>query len=213
MGIFLHPTDGTYVVAAYNGEFRFRVKTTVTAEPFAASCWIDDILSIHGHRIDGLIVSLGIECRPRIAHGRPGVVPASLLHVCVEDRCLVFQLLYCTYIPDKLSDFLSDDRIRLVGVKIRDHVEKLEEEYPIMVRGPAVDLRELAAEKWGVQLTRLSTLYDLVAVYWPEMRLHNWAIDYIDWGRLELQLEQIELVTVKSFSQYEVGRRLLSDNV
>ncbi|KAJ1689623.1 hypothetical protein LUZ63_013778 [Rhynchospora breviuscula] len=212
MGIFLHPTDGTHVVSGWNGEFRFRVKTTVTAEPFVASCWIDDILRIHGHRIDGLIVSLGIECRPFIAHGRPGVVPASLLHVCVDDRCLVFQLLYCSYIPDKLSDFLSDDRIRLVGVEINNHVQKLEEEYPLMVRGPTVDLRELAAEKWDLRLARLSTLYDLVAVYWPEMNLSNSTLRYSDWGRLELELEQIEYVTIKSFSQYQVGRRLLSDN-
>ncbi|KAJ3684941.1 hypothetical protein LUZ61_014105 [Rhynchospora tenuis] len=211
MGIFLHPTDGTYVVTACNGEFR--IKTTVTAEPFAASCWIDETLQIHGHRMGGLIVSLGIECRQPRVGDRPGLTPAALLYICVENRCLVFQLLYCAYIPDKLSEFLSDDRIRLVGVRIRDHALKLEEEYPLMVRGHVIDLRELAAEKSGRWIERLYTLYDLVREYWPGMRLFNSTLNYSEWGRLELELEQIEYVTVKGFSQFQVAHRLLPDIV
>ena len=117
------------------------VETTVTASGEEVEEWLDDILRIRRRRLRHLVVGLDVEWRPNFARGEDN--PVALLQICVGRRCLVFQILHADYIPEDLSDFLSDDRFTFVGVGVDGDAERLEDEYNLEVSN-TVDLRQLA---------------------------------------------------------------------
>lgn len=126
MGIFYDDTNSTYIVRAVNDEIR----ATVTNSGDVVSDWIGDIHRIHHRRLDRLIVGLDVEYwRPINLDGTYGRKAVALLQLCVGRRCLIFQLHYSDFIPDKLLDFLKDDRFKFVGVGINGDAENLKQRY------------------------------------------------------------------------------------
>ncbi|XP_078151811.1 uncharacterized protein LOC144547079 [Carex rostrata] len=154
MGICYNEDKSTYTITAVNNI----IEAIVTNKGHVAAKWVDDILLInHGHLSD-LIVGFDLEWCPNTLYGTRGENPVALLQLCVGHRCLIFQLLYCDFIPDKLCDFLKDYRHRFVGVGIKEDAEKLERGYELEV-AHAYDLRDFAVMEmdrnemrhWGLQ--------------------------------------------------------------
>ncbi|KAF3636748.1 putative cytochrome 98A3-like, partial [Capsicum annuum] len=106
-------------------------------------------------------VGLDIEWRPN--SGRNQQNPVATLQLCVGRRCVIFQLLYCQYIPDALTEFLSNPRYAFAGVGIASDAEKLEGDYQIFVEN-TVDLRLLAADVYSSRNLRNAGLKTLCGV-------------------------------------------------
>ncbi|PHU06168.1 hypothetical protein BC332_26990 [Capsicum chinense] len=92
----------------------YNVLTTVTSDADKVTAWINEIEYVHRRRLNRLIVGLDIEWRPNSGSNQQN--PVATLQLCVGRRCLIFQLLYCQYIPYALTEFLSNPRYAFAGV-------------------------------------------------------------------------------------------------
>ena len=83
------------------------ITTTVTSSGKAVECRITEVLS--ARRIDGsrydMVAELDVEWRPSY-RGKQN--PIATLQLCVDRRCLIFQLLHADYLPAALPGFLGD---------------------------------------------------------------------------------------------------------
>lgn len=134
-GIYLNDDEETYTVTFPGDD----ILTTVTSSGATAANWIATTRQINQDRLNHLIIGLDLEWRPTFQRGGD-VNFTALIQLCVDHRCLIFQIIHADFIPDELSEFLSDERFRFVGVGIDADVAKLEEDYELTVANP-VDLR------------------------------------------------------------------------
>jgi hypothetical protein len=135
------------------------ITTTVTSSGRAVDRWITEILSVHrpgGTRYD-IIVGLDVEWRPSFSSAQN---PAATLQLCVDRRCLIFQLLHADYFPAALVRFLGDRTIRFFGVGVEAYAERLRADHGLQVAN-TVDLRGHVAEGmdrphcWGYPKIRI----------------------------------------------------------
>ncbi|GAB4858478.1 hypothetical protein Ancab_009952 [Ancistrocladus abbreviatus] len=182
--------------------FDYKIKTTVTAEPSIVTGWISDIERIHRRRLRHLIISLDIEWRPNFGRYNN---PAAILQLCVGRICLIYQLIYTDFFPQKLRNFLTDDDYNFVGVGIGADVGKLEEDWDLEVSN-VVDLRHLAANSMGMR--RDAGLKELAReVFGVEVEKPR-NVTLSRWDRQELRYDQIQYARVDAFMSFEIGRRL-----
>ncbi|KAJ1689626.1 hypothetical protein LUZ63_013781 [Rhynchospora breviuscula] len=203
MGIYYNSADLTFSVTLGCK----RIKTTITDSSDKASSWIDEILRIHSP-FNKLIVGLDIESCLHRKHGESRENLAALLQLCVGDRCLIFRLIHCDCIPEKLFNFLFNDKIYFVGAGIFDDVKKLELDYGLKV-GTYFDLSSVAAAKTGRPYIEQWGLQELLLEF-TEHRLEKpMRIVHSDWGKQYLELEQIEYAAIDAIASLAVGRKLL----
>ncbi|KAJ3684944.1 hypothetical protein LUZ61_014108 [Rhynchospora tenuis] len=202
MGIYYNEDDSTYTVTIGDDV----ITATFTASGEVAADWVDDILYVHRWRLDRLIVGLDLKWCPREFRAIYGGNSVPLLQLCVGRRSLLFQLLSCDCIPDKLRNFLRDDRFRFVGVGIKKDAEKLELGYCIKI-GKSVDLRELAAEQlerpemsnWRLK----NVVYEVMGVDIEKPK----KVKVSSWVKRQLSHKQIMYAAIDVFVSFEVGRR------
>ncbi|XP_006364799.1 Werner Syndrome-like exonuclease [Solanum tuberosum] len=179
--------------------FSDQILTTVTCNPDVVTNWINGIEYVHRRRLNRLIVGLDIEWRPtfnRYQHNHP----VATLQLCVGRRCLIFQLLYCEYIPDSLTEFLLNPCYAFVGVGIANDVEKLEEDYMLRVEN-TVDLRDLA--DYNLRNAGLKTLCQVVLGREMEKPRH---VTIGRWDNEWLDSDQVQYACVDAFVSFEIGR-------
>ncbi|KAH0721052.1 hypothetical protein KY290_006678 [Solanum tuberosum] len=179
--------------------FSDQILTTVTCNPDVVTNWINGIEYVHRRRLNRLIVGLDIEWRPtfnRYQHNHP----VATLQLCVGRRCLIFQLLYCEYIPDSLTEFLLNPCYAFVGVGIANDVEKLEEDYMLRVEN-TVDLRDLA--DYNLRNAGLKTLCQVVLGREMEKPRH---VTIGRWDNECLDSDQVQYACVDAFVSFEIGR-------
>ncbi|KAL5809836.1 hypothetical protein ACOSQ4_026404 [Xanthoceras sorbifolium] len=119
-----------------------RIQTLVTNSPSVVESWISEIELTHRSGLKNLIVGLDTEHNCKNEH------PLATLQLCVGNRCLIFQIIHASYIPQALQNFLLNDNYSFVGVKVEEDVEKLENDYNLSV-GNVIDLRTLTAQVLG----------------------------------------------------------------
>ncbi|KAI7994416.1 Werner Syndrome-like exonuclease [Camellia lanceoleosa] len=89
-----------------------------------------------------IIIGFDIKWRPNNCfHDNP----TATLQLCIGHRCLIFQFIYSSQIPQSLFDFLNNPIYTFVGVGIHTDVDKLTKDYGLFV-ATTVDLRSLAAD-------------------------------------------------------------------
>ncbi|KAG9457797.1 hypothetical protein H6P81_002305 [Aristolochia fimbriata] len=193
-------TQRTYSVTLYDDE----IFTTVTDSGEDVEQWIADIRYIHRRRLRRLIVGLDVEWRPS---NRNYENPVALLQLCVGRRCLIFQLIHADYIPQALSDFLTDPNFTFVGVGIEPDVQKLLEDYHLLVPR-TVDLRSLAANRTGrAELARAGLKTLAMDVLGLDVQKPK-RVTMSRWDYQWLKLEQIQYACVDAFLSFEIGRVL-----
>ncbi|KAK1301910.1 hypothetical protein QJS10_CPB12g00654 [Acorus calamus] len=104
------------------------IATVVTSSAAYATLWVNDFLSAYDdddYEDDPSRFLVGLD----VKYWRPTDHGVAVLQLCVDRRCLVFQILRCGAIPDALSDFLSDERFTFIGVKIPEDVRRLTLDY------------------------------------------------------------------------------------
>ncbi|KAK1272537.1 hypothetical protein QJS04_geneDACA022301 [Acorus gramineus] len=182
------------------------ITTVVTASGEEAEDWIEEVLWVHRRRLSRLIVGLDVEWRPNFSRRYNN--PAAVLQLCVGQRCLVFQLLHCDYIPDALSDFLSDDRFTFTGVGVDEDVEKLVADHDLSVAN-AKDLSEIAAEETGRGELRREGLKGLAREVLGRVVEKPRRVRLGRWDRESLNMDQIKYACVDAFVSFEIARDLI----
>ncbi|KAK8934556.1 hypothetical protein KSP39_PZI015176 [Platanthera zijinensis] len=192
-------SDSTFTVT-FNG--RENIFTTLTASGNEADLWISDILRLRNEY--HLIVGIDVEWRPSRSRMQN---PTALLQICVDHRCLLFQLLHADYIPHSLKEFLSNPRFTFVGVGINEDIERLVEDSGLMVQN-AVDLRELAVQMTGRLEMRQMGLKTLAEeIVGVQVSKPN-SVKMSRWDQEVLTLDQIMYACLDAFLSFEIGRRL-----
>ncbi|CAO1948421.1 unnamed protein product [Urochloa humidicola] len=180
------------------------ITTTVTSSCRAVERWIAEVLS--AHRPDGtrrdIIAGLDVEWRP-------GRNPAATLQLCVDRRCLIFQLLHADGdgLPAALAAFLGDRTVRFFGVGVGDDAAWLRGDHGLAV-ATAVDLRGYAAEYTGRPELRQAGLRAIVAAVLGVDLEKPREVTLSRWDARSLSDEQIIYACADAFVASEVARKL-----
>ncbi|CAK9180498.1 unnamed protein product [Ilex paraguariensis] len=182
-----------------------RIHTLVTHSPSYVDMWIYETESIHHRRLHRLIVGLDVEWRPNF--NRYVENPVATLQLCVGRRCLIFQLIHCSEIPQSLVDFLGNSNYTFVGVGIESDVEKLMGDYGLGVLF-TVDVRGLAANDYDMIELRNAGLKDLARQVLGKEIEKPRRVTMSRWDNQWLTSEQVGYACVDAFVSFEIGRVL-----
>lgn len=178
------------------------IYTTVTNNPEAVTDWIDDIKYLY--RLPDIIVGLDVEWRPNYVAGQqPNRV--ATLQLCVDDLCLIYQIIHTNHIPESLIDFLSSVFFPFVGVGVKSDLEKLESDYGIGGRAQCVDLRGLAAEAYGRKELKSKGLKELARIVLEKEVEKPHEVTMSRWDNRRLTAEQVKYACVDAYMSYKIG--------
>ncbi|KAK6288947.1 PREDICTED: uncharacterized protein At5g06450 [Theobroma cacao] len=148
-------------------------------------------------------IKLGVfrsEYRPRV----------GLLKLCSAFGCVLIRLENSASASDSLKRFFAVKDVMFVGIRMKEDLQNLREEYGIIIRN-AVDLSELSAKVLGQpQLSaygvrELASKVLSIDILPPRSLLSIWAIRSDSFP----SLEQVESAATDAYATYKVGRRLL----
>ncbi|KAJ4956443.1 hypothetical protein NE237_013226 [Protea cynaroides] len=188
--------------------FEDNILCTVTSTSSVVEQWISSIKRIHHRHLNNLIIGLDIEWRPNFRRGVNN--PVAILQLCVGRRCLIFQILHCDRIPRSLLVFLNDRNYTFVGVGIEKDVDKLFQDYYLLVSGMK-NLGFLAAEKLDRKELKRSGLKTLAwEVLGKELEKPQ-HITLSHWDDYELSYDQVHYACIDAFVSFEIGRTLICE--
>ncbi|XP_022883278.1 Werner Syndrome-like exonuclease [Olea europaea var. sylvestris] len=179
------------------------IHTLVTHDPGMVSEWLSEIESLNNHC--RLIVGLDVEWRPSFSRLQN---PVALLQLCVGRRCLVYQLIHSSYIPDHLVEFLSEQDYTFVGVGIESDLDKLERDYGFGFNANAVDLRELAAYTYQMRNLQNTGLKNLASFVLGKEFEKPRRVTMSRWDYRWLTLDQVQYACVDAYISFEIDRVL-----
>ena len=182
------------------------ITTTVTSSGKAVERWITEVLS--ARRIDGsrydMVAGLDVEWRPSY-RGKQN--PVATLQLCVDRRCLIFQLLHADYLPAALPGFLGDRAVRFFGVGVDADAARLRADHGLEV-GRAVDLRGYAEEYAGRPDLRQAGLRAIAAAVLGVDLAKPHGVTTSRWDARSLSDEQITYGCLDAFVSSEVAGKL-----
>ncbi|CAI9287781.1 unnamed protein product [Lactuca saligna] len=190
------------------------IYTTVTKDPNSVTSWISSTTENNNGHHHPLVIGLDVEWRPSYRRGVENRV--AILQLCVDHRCLVFQIIHSPYIPELLIDFLNNPSYTFTGVRIHDSIEKMVGQYSLgraedglRLAANVVDLGWLAAQVYGknMHVLGLKSLAKVVLQKEPEMPAF---VTVSRWDDQWLFPEQMEYASVDGFLSFEIGRVLIS---
>ncbi|XP_047942676.1 Werner Syndrome-like exonuclease [Salvia hispanica] len=199
-----YQTHNTYDVTFFGDS----VFTTLTWDPTIVSQWISGVQAVYRRQIDAghLIVGLDVEWRPSFQ--RHVTHPAATLQLCVGRRCLIFQLIHSPSVPPSLVSFLANPRHTFVGIGIAEDLKKLQKDYRFGFNTNPVDLRELAAERYGRRDLKNSGVKSLAALVLGKAVEKPKNVTMSRWDNPWLTPTQVRYACVDAFVCFEIGRVL-----
>ena len=184
------------------------ITTTVTSSGKAVERWITEVLS--ARRIDGsrydMVAGLDVEWRPS---DRGKQNPVATLQLCVDRRCLIFQLLHADYFPAALARFLGDRGVIFFGVGVRADAERLRADHGLAVAN-AVDLRGGVANWLDRPDLCQASLRTIAGAAMGVELVKPHSVTMSRWDARHLSDEQISYACIDAFVSCEVARRMLS---
>lgn len=192
-----YDTHNLYDVSFYNDQ----IHTLVTHSAPMVESWLSEIIPIVNQNP---IVGLDVEWRP---NNRNSDNPVATLQLCVDHRCLIFQLLYAQTIPRALFDFLSNGSYTFVGAGIENDMDKLLVDYDLKVTN-TLDLGPLAATKLGkIELKKAGLKGLSKEVLGKELQKPS-NVTRSRWDNEWLMCNQVQYACIDAFISSEIGRRL-----
>lgn len=179
----------------FNG---FIIKTTVTASADLVNDWIFQIHHTCRIHLHGLIVGLDTEWWWREE-------TVAILQLCIGHRCLIFQLHRADQMPKSLVDFLQNERFKFVGKKVDNDIEKLKEDYGLVVKGNPCDLGDEAAYIYKDSRYRSMGLETLAEELLGVKMKKSKRITMSRWDANKLSYEQVEYACVDAYVSFKLG--------
>ncbi|XP_057730881.1 3'-5' exonuclease-like [Arachis stenosperma] len=138
--------------------------------------------------------------------------PATL-HLCIDKKCLIVQLIYIDKLPLSLKNFLMNPNFFFVGFSFAEDISKINNEHGLNCGGVRADIKDLAVRKWPVRWNRSSlTLKDLAMdVVGLSIKKPN-IVSLSNWDIRVLSIEQVEYGCIDAYVSYKVGQKLLRDD-
>ncbi|KAE8722836.1 Detected protein of unknown function [Hibiscus syriacus] len=133
----------------------------------------------------------------------------AILELCDGFTCLVIQLPYLDFIPNSLLNFLQLPDFTFVGIGIKETVAKLEEEYGLGCKN-AVELGQLAASVMRNPNLAACGVGALANVIIPLQLSKHTSVVFSDWGRKNLNKDQLKVATANAYAFFKIGAELLS---
>ncbi|KAJ9545780.1 hypothetical protein OSB04_025487 [Centaurea solstitialis] len=177
------------------------ISTIVTNTPSYVDSWISETEQTERHRLHRLIVGLDVKWRRNSSSSSDHHHPVATLQLCVDHRCLVFQILHSPAIPESLKDFLRNPSYTFCGVGVERQAERLNKDYDLVV-GNAGEIRALV-ENRKAQLKELTLL-----VLGDELKRKK-GVRVGGWDNQRLTLKQVEYACIDAFLSFEMGKSLI----
>ncbi|MCD7448616.1 hypothetical protein HAX54_044870 [Datura stramonium] len=140
------------------------IETTVTNKAAVANEWASAMLSKYSGK--QTVVGLDNEWKPNFSRFSNNKL--ATLQLCIDNMCLIVQLIYLDEIPKTLKEFLANPNFTFVGVEVStEDILKLKNEYGLVCASKA-DIRDVAKNKWPGRYSRpgLKDLaYDICNLY------------------------------------------------
>jgi hypothetical protein len=175
------------------------VQTLVTSSPDHVDCWFIDTRALC---VSFPVIGLHIECSS-------SNTPATI-HLCINNICLVYQVIHAPYVCPSLSVYLSNPRVRFVGVGIKAAIEKLQSDFSLPVAN-FVDLQSIAAEKLRDREILKSTGIKMLAErVLGKVVTKPQSVVMSRWDSPWLTDDQVKYATLNAYAAFEIGRRLYS---
>lgn len=121
-------------------------------------------------------VGFDTETRPAFRKGQKNKI--SLVQLATEDTCFLFRLNYIGF-PQILTDFLSDPKIKKIGLSLKDDFAAIRKRVAFNPQG-FVELQQMV-HNYGINDQSLQKIY---AILFEEkisksQRLSNWEVDVL----------------------------------
>ena len=178
---------------------------------------IDDALKV-GPAIEALrkhsIVGIDTETKPTFAKGRRNKI--SLIQISTLEHCYLFRLNHIDF-PKPLIDFLTDDKIKKIGLALRDDMNGLNRHRKFKPSN-TVDLQNIV-KSYGIMELGLQKIYAIVfgQKISKSQQLSNWenhelteqqqryaATDAWACLRVYLKLQKEKILTEKEIEQLSI---------
>ncbi|KAK7395983.1 hypothetical protein VNO78_16639 [Psophocarpus tetragonolobus] len=180
----------------------YSIQTLVTASPSRAGSW----LGTYTRNREDLVVGLDVEWRPNTQPNMQN--PVATLQLCVDNHCLIFQILHAPSIPRSLTSFLANTDFIFVGVGIQNDVDKLLRDYNLRVSN-FDDLCFLAAQEleiFGLHWAGLTTLArDVLDLDYHKPR----HVTLSPWDTRFLTNDQVGYAAIDAFLSFQIGHFLI----
>ncbi|KAM5582970.1 Werner Syndrome-like exonuclease [Rosa sericea] len=193
-----YDTHNLYDVTFYNDQ----IHTLVTHSAPMVESWLSEIMPIIN---ENPIVGLDVEWRPNF--NRNSDHPIATLQLCVDHRCLIFQLIHAQNIPQSLFDFLANGSYKFVGAGIQNDTEKLLLDYDLKVTN-TVNLGALAATKLGKRELKNAGLKGLSKEVLGKELQKSSKVTMSRWDNEWLTCNQVQYACIDAFISSEIGRQL-----
>ncbi|XLS51312.1 hypothetical protein HN51_011989 [Arachis hypogaea] len=196
--VSFNPDTSKYTIK-FDGK---EIVTTVTDKATIVEQWIQDINAIYEANSS---VIVGIDVERGLVSGIGS--KSATLHLCIDNKCLILQLLHIDNLPLSLKYFLTNPNFFFVGFGVDRVISMIKTDYGLKC-GVHADIMELAKEKWPYQYNIRSGLKDLainvVGLKMKKPKLSNWK------SRV-LSIEQVEYACVDAYGSYKIGHKLLKN--
>jgi len=178
------------------------IHTMVTRDPSMVEYWLSTLS--HTSRNRRFLVGLDVEWLPNRQRNIEN--PVAVLQLCINKKCLVFQILHASFVPQSLVAFLENQNNTFVGVDIEEDVGKLLRDYSLVVAN-FVELRNLAVERFGEHLRRGGLKALALSVLGKDLEKPR-KITMSRWNCFRLTPQQVQYACIDAFVSFEIGRIL-----
>ncbi|XP_051142544.1 3'-5' exonuclease-like [Andrographis paniculata] len=200
-----YPTYNTYTVYFYEDS----VHTTLTNNRRIVTEWITNVeRSYESRRRRRSVVGLEMEWRHSYISEHN---PVATVQLCIGQRCLIFQLLHCSLIPNIFWNFLVNPNYKFVGIGIRSNLEKLEYDYDVELNVNSVDLRHLAAIECEMNDLRFAGMTTLARVVLSKEVNRPRRVTMSRWDSESLTPLQVQFACISAYVSAKIGLALNAD--
>lgn len=203
-------TNPTVVFDSSNSKYLVKfdgltIETTVTDKAMIADEWIQLVSSTYA----GNQMVVGLDTEWMIMRDQNKKMKVAILQLCVEDKCLIFQLFHMDDIPKSLRSFLTHQDFKFVGVGVELDIKMLKRDYGLECNN-GIDVSTLAKTQWPNRFSSFGLkclAKELVGLNLKKPK----EVCTSDWKSKELTNAQIEYACVDAYASYKIGKKLLID--
>ncbi|KAK7302167.1 hypothetical protein RJT34_13048 [Clitoria ternatea] len=178
-----------------------RIETTVTNKGEAAEEWVQLVSSTH----QGTQMVVGLDTEWTRDDKNKKKMKVAILQLCVEDKCLIFQLAHMDYVPHSLRSFLIDSKF--VGVGIMQDIKMLRNGYELECK-TGIDVATLANTQWPGRFSSKGLKYLAKELVGLDMKKSK-DVCTSEWKSKKLTNAQIEYACIDAYASYMIGKKLL----
>ncbi|KAL5700803.1 DNA helicase [Ranunculus cassubicifolius] len=184
------------------------IVTTVTNQASIVEKWLTNITSLY--KTSPLIIGIDCEWKPQFTKGA-SINKVAVLQLCVDENCILLQLLHMDHIPTMLKEFLNNPRVTLVGVGLKADLTRLRKSHEIECSCAVEDISVLAVKTPGLGFEGrpYPSLRNLALGILGTTKEDSKRVTFSNWEARVLSEGQIMYACLDAALSYQIGYKLL----